>query len=137
MASTLGESKNLCSLCLPRKYGKDGAKMFLVHSGYDIYEPSEQIRALADDYMKKTGHHVDFTYATKRLTDWAKSENIPIINFGRYLHNYYKKEELAEGDLSYSCDGYFNPEGHNVIAEFLFNTISSSGLIENIKDLGN
>jgi len=116
---------------------KDGAKMFLVHSGYDIYEPSEQMRALADDYMKKTGHNANFTYATKRLTDWAQRENIPIFNFGLFLHNYYKKEGLGEGDLSYSCDSHFNPEGHNVIAEFLFKTISSSGLIENFKDVGN
>jgi len=116
---------------------KDGAKMILVHSGYDLHDPSEKMRALADDYRKKTGHHINLTYATKRLTDWAQTENIPVFNFGRYLHNYYKKEGLVKGDLSYSCDGHFNPEGHNVIAEFLFNTISSSGLIEIFKDRGN
>jgi hypothetical protein len=109
---------------------KNGAKMILVHSGYDLYDPSVKMRTLADDYEKQTGHRINLTYATQRLTDWAKGENIPIFNFGLYLHNYYKSEGLSPGDLSYSCDGHFNPEGHNVIAEYLFDTIRSRELKE-------
>lgn len=109
---------------------KDGAQMILVNSGYDIYDPSEQIKALAKDYIRETDHHVDFTYGTNRLTDWAQRENISIFNFGLFLHNYYKKEGLSPGELSYSCNKHFNPEGHNVIAEFLLNVVTSSGQLD-------
>ncbi len=110
---------------LAREVRKDGAEMILVHSGYNIYDPSDEIKTLAEDYRRKTGHQVDFTYGTKRLTKWAENEKVPVFNFGLFVHDYYKKEGLSPGDLSYSCDSHFNPEGHNVIAEFLFDKVTS------------
>jgi hypothetical protein len=115
---------------LAKEVRKDGAQMVLVYSGYNIYDPSDEIKTLAEDYMRETGHQVDFTHGTQRLTKWAKDENIPAFNFGLFIHEFYKKEGLSPGDLSYSCDSHFNPEGHNVIAEFLFDKVTSSKLLK-------
>ena len=107
----------------------NGADMFLVYSGYDVYQETQDWKGARQQYVDRVGRVIDATYASKWLAEWGRGNGVRTFDLGQHLYKYLKSNNLKDVGLGYSCDTHLNPEGHKVVAEVLFDAIKGSGVL--------
>ena len=104
---------------------RDGANFVIFHSGYQVLRPTDQNHKVGGEYRRETGHIVDFGFASKWFAKFSQRSGVPVYDWDRYLDNYLNENKLTNVGLGYSCDAHLNPEGHAVLADFLYQNLFS------------
>jgi hypothetical protein len=101
----------------------DGGDLLLAYSGYDILDPSTEMRELARKFEQSTGYGLDFRLASRRLEAWANGMSVRTKALDPEIDAYIRSRGLGPPGLGYSCDAHFNPEGHAVLADIFYEMV--------------
>lgn len=66
---------------------------------------------------------MDFDFGAKWFARFSQQTGVPVFNWERYLDNYLTESNLKDVGLGYSCDAHFNPEGHTILGDFLYQSL--------------
>jgi hypothetical protein len=72
---------------------------------------------LDDGYTNPKG--LDLTYPNRRLTEFARANGIPYLDFLSYAKEQVSRRGMKYPFLSWEFDGHYSQVGHQLLADFL------------------
>lgn len=103
---------------------KDGADFVLFYSGYEIPDPTDRDHAVAAEFEESSGSKVDFHMATNWFKRYSQRTGVPVFAWGTFADKYVADHGLEDIGIGYSCDQHLNPEGHAVLADYMFRSLA-------------
>lgn len=106
---------------------KNSTDFMLVNWGYDEgsnpwYAPLPGASELPQNFNPN--------YASQWFESYGKKNGIEVYDMGKDLGEYVRQNKLERPYLSFSCDMHYNSEGQKLIADLLFEQLTSKNMIK-------
>jgi lysophospholipase L1-like esterase len=101
-----------------------GSDFVIFYSGYELPHPTDAEIAAANGYQESTGTPVDLELGARWFGRYSQRTGVPVFDWGLYADDYAASRNLGDVGLGYSCDAHLNPEGHAVLANYMFEKLA-------------